>query len=133
MTTIAVIALAVLGLALVGVVLKRTARAATMAAVALLLVLVGYYVWPTPYRFYPATGQLAQVLGYRESRLTGLVDVLTPKGWIKTELTLDEASSPQGRAQATRVRAENGDVSAALRRELQLVRDSTERAKRATR
>jgi hypothetical protein len=81
----AVIVLAVLGLAIVGLVLKRTARAATMAAAALLLALIAYYVWPTPYRFYSASGRRAGAIGYRENRLTGSVDMLTARGWVRID------------------------------------------------
>jgi hypothetical protein len=86
-STLAVILLAVAGLAILGLLLKRVARAALFAAIALTLALVGYYVWPTPYRFYDSTGRLAGVMGYREHRLTGLVDVLTPEGWVRTSLS----------------------------------------------
>ena len=86
-STLAVILLAVAGLAIVGMLLKKAARAALFAAVALTLALVGYYVWPTPYRFYDSAGRLAGVMGYREHRLTGIVDVLTPDGWIRTSLS----------------------------------------------
>src|SRR5947208_12044467 len=76
----AVIVLAILGLAIVGLVLKRTARAATMAAAALLLALIAYYVWPTPYRFY--SGRRAGVIGYRENRFTGSVDMLISRALV---------------------------------------------------
>src|SRR6185503_15321329 len=86
-STLAVILIAVAGLAMLGMLLKRAARAALFAALALALALFGYYVWPTPYRFYTASGQLMGVMGYREHRFTGLVDVLTTEGWVRTSLS----------------------------------------------
>ena len=107
-STLAVILLAVAGLAMFGMLLKRAARAALFAAVALALALFGYYVWPTPYRFYESAGRLAGVMGYREHRLTGIVDVLTPEGWVRTSLsrrgrpsrsvTLQQARGPRDSA-----------------------------------
>ena len=101
----AVIVLAILGLAIVGLVLKRTARAATMAAAALLLALIAYYVWPTPYRFYSASGRRAGVIGYRENRLTGSVDILTSRGWVRIDSSRrarDTVESATRRDSATR-------------------------------
>ena len=109
-STLAVILLAVAGLAMLGLLLKRVARAALFAAVALVLALLAYYVWPTPYRFYSTTGRLAGVMGYREHRLTGLVDVLTPGGWVRTSLSRADASR-----ESTVHKAANRRDSAALR------------------
>lgn len=86
-STLAVILLAVAGLAIFGLLLKRAARAFLFVAIAVTLALAGYYVWPTPYRFYDSTGRLIGVMGYREHRLTGIVDVLTPEGWVHTSLS----------------------------------------------
>ena len=86
-STLAVILLAVAGLAMLGLLLKRAARAALFAAVALAVALFGYYVWPTAYRFYDGTGRLVGVMGYREHRFTGNVDVLTREGWVRTSLS----------------------------------------------
>ena len=110
-STLVVILVAVAGLAMLGMMLKRVARAAIFAAVGLVLALAAYYVWPTPYRFYSGTGQLVGVMGYRENRVTGLVDVLTPTGWVRTSLSRDAAT--QGTS--TVRQAGNRRDSAALR------------------
>jgi len=130
MTTVTVIVLAVVGLALVGVILKRTARAATIAAVALLLALLGYYVWPTPFRFYSPSGRLAGIMAYRENRFTGSVDVLTRRGWIRLSETVGASSATATRAAEAQVRQDSADLLDEFKRERQRARASTDSAKR---
>lgn len=112
-STLAVILVAVAGLAALGMLLKRAARAALFAAVALVLALFGYYVWPTPYRFYSPSGRLLGVMGYREQRFTGIVDVLTPDGWVRTSLS--RSARPPSGATVRQAGARRDPDSAALR------------------
>ena len=104
MTTVSVVAVAVIGLVVVGLILKRTARAATVAALALLLALVGYYVWPTLYRFYTPVHRAPGVIEYRENRFTGTVDVLTRRGWVRIARTESEGLLEELRRGISRVR-----------------------------
>lgn len=56
-------------------------RAAMLLGGALLLVVAGLFVWPTPYRELAISSSTPSVLAAREQRFTHRVDVLTRFGW----------------------------------------------------
>jgi hypothetical protein len=96
---------------------------------ALLLALLGYYVWPTPYRFYSANGRLAGIMGYRENRLTGSLDVLTKEGWMP--MTGADTTQPMtNAAPAAHARLDSANLLTTVGRSRQRERDSVNQAKR---
>ena len=59
------------------------------AALILLLGLFGFYVWPTPYRYYHMDPGPSWPM--REHRITGYIDRLTPtEGWVTVTSSLRE-------------------------------------------
>ena len=128
-TTATLIAVAVLALLVAGFLLRRVARLAMFIAVSLFLGLAAYYVWPTPYRFFSTSGsERPDVLGYRENRLTGSVDALTPHGWVPLGASRGKRSSTSAGSIDSRAPRDSADLLLLFERERRRARDSAARA-----
>ena len=127
MTLAAVIVAGVVVLGVCAVLLRRVARTVTVATLALLAALIGYYVWPTPYRFYAATGDFGGIIGYRESRLSGSVDVLARRGWMPIANVDTTPGSAGSRGQHARV--DSADLLAAFEHDRHRSQDSSTRTR----